>query len=249
MFTNKIKEVDAIKKEIDSFRPLKRREVQELKQYYRIGLTYSSNALEGNSLTETETKVVLEEGITIGGKLIREHFEAFGHSDAYDLVYKLTKHPEITEKDICALHKLFYFRINPKRAGKYRKEQVFITGTDYVPPAAETIQTAMKQFAAELPVLKAKHHPVEFSALLHLQLVSIHPFIDGNGRTARLTMNLALMQAGYPITIIPVISRVDYINCIKQAQLNKDSAPFINFISTMVYESVQDYARMIKSLA
>jgi len=109
MFTNKIKEVDNLKKEITSFRPLKRRELQELKQYYRIGLTYSSNAIEGNSLTETETKVVLEEGITIGGKLVKEHLEALGHSDAYDSLYKLIKHSEITEKDICALHKLFYF--------------------------------------------------------------------------------------------------------------------------------------------
>ncbi len=245
-----MKEVDALKKEIASQQPLKRRKLQELKQYYRVALTYSSNAIEGNSLSDAETKAILEEGIAIGGKLVKEHLEVLGHSDAYDLLYKLTKnHAELTEKDICKLHKLFYFRIDPKLAGKYRKEQVFITGTDFVPPAPDQVSGLMKQFAAEISTLKAKYHSIEFAALLHLKLVTIHPFIDGNGRIARLVMNLALMQAGYPITIIPVINREDYINCIKQIQLNNDPMPFINFISTMVYESANDYLRMLKALA
>jgi len=250
MFTNKIKEVENLKKEIASFQPLKRRKVQELKQYYRIGLTYSSNAIEGNSLSEAETKIILEDGIAIGGKLVKEHLEVLGHSDAYDVVLKLAKnHSEITERDINKLHKLFYFRIDQKQAGKYRKGQVFITGTDFVPPASDQVPSLMKQFAAEIPTLKAKYHPIEFAALLHLKLVTIHPFIDGNGRIARLAMNLALMQAGYPITIIPVINRMDYINCIKQIQLNNDPIPFINFISAMAYESANDYVRMLKALA
>lgn len=249
MDMNKIKEIDALKTEIAAFQPLKRRKLQELKQYYRVAFTYSSNALEGNSLSEAETKIILEEGIAIGGKLVKDHLEVLGHSDAYDLLLKLAKnHHEITEKDMSKLHKLFYFRIDNKQAGKYRKEQVFITGTDFVPPAPDQLASLMKQFATEIPTLKAKYHPIEFAALMHLKLVTIHPFIDGNGRIVRLIMNLALMQAGYPITIIPVINRMDYINSIQQIQLSKDPIPFVNFISTMVYESAQDYLRMLKAL-
>lgn len=113
MNENILKKIDELKKEIDLYRPLKKHEFAELKAYYRIGLTYTSNALEGNSLTETETKIVLEEGITIGGKLIRDHLEVIGSSDAYDLLYKLVKRSKIEEKDILKLYKLFYFCIDP----------------------------------------------------------------------------------------------------------------------------------------
>ena len=100
-------------------------------------MTYSSNALEGNSLTETETKIVIEEGITIGGKSVRDHMEALGHSEAYDLLFRLAKRQEITETDIKELHRLFFYRIDEKQAGKYRKCRVIITGTDFIPPAPD----------------------------------------------------------------------------------------------------------------
>ena len=248
MNENKLKKIDELKKEIDSYRPLKKNELDELKAYYRIGLTYSSNAIEGNSLTETETKIVLEEGITIGGKLLKDHLETLGSSDAYDLLYKLVKTPGITEKDILKLHKLFYFRIDPKQAGKYRKVQVFITGTEFIPPAAQEIPYLMKEFTQEIPTLKEQYHPSEYAALLHLKLVTIHPFIDGNGRCARLLMNLALMHAGYPITIIPPIVRKDYINAIRTAQTSKNNGPFVDFISSMVIEAEYEFLRLVRAL-
>lgn len=248
MYKSKIQEIDQLQEEINSYRPLKKRELQELKEYYRIGLTYTSNALEGNSLTETETKIVLEEGITIGGKLIKDHLETIGHSDAYDLLYKLEKKDEIKEKDILNLHKLFYFRIDPKQAGKYRKEQVFITGTDFVPPLATLVPHQMREFVADMPTLQQSNHPAEYAALIHLQLVTIHPFVDGNGRTARLLMNLALLQAGYVIAVIPPVVRRDYIDAIKKAQVSNDNGPFINFISNMICESQRDYLRLVSRL-
>jgi len=116
-YKNSIACAQRLKQEIDSLRPLTKKQLNELKEYYRIGLTYSSNALEGNSLTETETKVVLEEGITIGGKLIKDHLEALGHSDAYNVLLKLATHDQIREKDVRDLHKFFYFRLNQKAAG------------------------------------------------------------------------------------------------------------------------------------
>lgn len=246
MYTNRIKEIDELQEQINSCRPLKKEVRDSLKEYFKIGLTYTSNALEGNSLTETETKIILEDGITIGGKSLNDHLEVIGHAQAYDWLYKLAKHQTITEKDILKLHALFYHYIDSKTAGKYRKQQVFITGTEFVPPAPHEIASLMKIFCNNIPSMNQKLHPVEYAAMLHKELVSIHPFVDGNGRTARLVMNLALLQHGYVVTIIPPIARADYINTLKRAQIEpKDNIPFINFISTMVYENQKDYIRMI----
>jgi Fic family protein len=242
-----LKEVDELKKEINKYRPLSRNALKQLREYSRIGLTYSSNALEGNSLTETETKIVLEEGITIGGKPLRDHFEAMGHSEAYDHLYKLSKNKVITEEDILELHKLFYYRIDKAYAGAYRRVPVIITGADVKFPPPSKIKPLMHEFIREIPLLKKKHHPVEYSALLHLRLVDIHPFIDGNGRTARLLMNLALLQAGYVITIIPPILRREYLDSLKASNRGVNN-PFINLMIGMVYESQKDYLRIVQTL-
>lgn len=248
MYSNKIKEIDELQEQINSYRPLKKKFIDNLKEYFKIGLTYTSNAIEGNSLTETETKIILEDGLTVGGKPLRDHLEAMGHAQAYDLLYKLAKNKEIRQQDILHLHKLFYYHIDIKNAGKYRKQQVFITGTEFVPPGPKQVPELMKNFIMDMGAIRHKVHPVEFAALLHKELVSIHPFVDGNGRTARLVMNLALLQNGYVVTIIPPILRSDYISLLKRAQVvPKDDKPFINFISTMVYESQKDYLRMINS--
>ena len=246
MFENKLREIDLLQKEINQFRPLKKHELKELKEYYRIGLTYTSNAIEGNSLTQTETKIILEEGITIGGKLLKDHYEVVGHSQAYDLLYKFAKRTEIKERDILNLHKFFYYRIDNRFAGKYRKERVFITGTEFVPPAANEIPVLMKDLVQNMPNLQRKFHSVEYAALVHKKLVMIHPFIDGNGRTARLLMNLILLQQGYVVTIIPPIVRRDYIDALDKSR--KDDTFFISFISSMVYESQKDYLRLLRLL-
>lgn len=250
MYKDRIADIDKLKQELDKFRPLDESILQQLKQYYKISLTYTSNAIEGNSLTETETKVVLEDGITIGGKPLKDHFEAIGHSEAYDFLYKLSQAKEITEENILNLHKLFYRHITPDNAGTYRDKNVIITGSDFVPPSYKKVPDFMHDFANKIPDLRAKFHPVEFAALLHKELVTIHPFIDGNGRTARLLMNLALLQDGYAITIIPPILRNDYIYTLKQAQIDpKDDRPFINFVAEMVYESMKDYIRLIERVS
>lgn len=248
-YENKIKEIDELKKKTDKHRPFDKHTLKQLKEYYRIGLTYSSNALEGNSLTETETKIVLEDGITIGGKPVKDHYEAMGHSEAYDLLYRLATNKEIAEKDILELHRLFYYRIDETNAGHYRKVKVIITGTEFVPPAPARIPRLMKEFVSKIPGKRKKLHPVEFAAILHREMVSIHPFVDGNGRTARLLMNLALLQCGYTIAVIPPILRNEYIDAIKKTQTSPQTdAPFVNFISAMVYESMRDYLRLLNAL-
>ncbi|MCL2126963.1 MAG: Fic family protein [Treponema sp.] len=243
-YKNKNKEIDSLKKEIDSFRPLNKQLLKELQQFYRIGFTYSSNALEGNSLTESETKIIIEDGLTIGGKTIREHSEALGHSEAYTYLNTLAKNKTITESNILELHRLFYYRIDAKKAGKYRKQQVFISGTDYLPPKYKDIPDLMKNFVLSINELKETLHPVTLAAKLHERIATIHPFIDGNGRTARLVMNLSLLQNGYPIVIIPPILRNDYIASIRLANAG-DTEPFLNFISYIEYESSKDYLRLL----
>lgn len=246
IYENKIPGAEKLKNQIEKYKPLSPNLLKQLKEYYRIGLTYSSNSLEGNSLTETETKVVLEDGITIGGKPLKDHYEAIGHSEAYDLLFDLARGKEIVEQNILELHHLFYHRIDKENAGRYRKERVIITGSRYIPPSPDRVADLMKRFIEDIPAIREKHHPIESSSLIHKEFVSIHPFIDGNGRMARLLMNLCLLQEGYTITIIPPIKRVDYINSLETSHTKRDLRPFINFISCMVYESLKEYLRMIK---
>ncbi|MBN1830011.1 MAG: Fic family protein [Deltaproteobacteria bacterium] len=245
MSTAILKKIDALKAKIDGHRPLDTHMLKQIREYFRIGMAYSSNALEGNSLTETETKVVIEDGITIGGKPVRDHLEALGHSEAYDLLFRLAKGREITEANIKELHRLFYYRIDAKQAGKYRKHRVIITGTDFIPPAPGLIPELMKSFITDLPKARAEHHPVEFAAMVHKDLVTIHPFIDGNGRAARLLMNLALLQSGYPVAIIPPILRRDYLDTLNKTHKG-DDGPFINFIAGVCYESAKEYLRLLE---
>ncbi len=238
-----LREIDQLQKEINSYRPLLPDILKQIKGYFRIGLTYTSNALEGNSLTEIETKIVLEDGITIGGKPIRDYYEAQGHSEAYDYVYKLARGKGFIEKDIKKLHRLFYYRIDEAKAGKYRKTKVFISGSKYSLPSPEKISGLMKDFIKK--DFKKNHHPIDCSALIHKEFIFIHPFIDGNGRVARLLMNLILLQKGYCIAIIPPILRKDYIEALEKAHTNDKD--FRQFIAERVRETQKDYLRLLRT--
>ncbi len=245
MKTSVFQKIDALNARIDKHRPIDAHMLKQIREYFRIGMTYTSNALEGNSLTETETKIVIEDGITIGGKPVRDHLEVLGHSEAYDLLFRMAKGKEITEAGIKELHRLFYYRIDAKQAGKYRKKKVIITGTDFIPPAPDQIPGLMKDFVDRITRNRSVRHPVEFAAEVHQELVTIHPFIDGNGRAARLLMNLALLQAGYPLAIIPPILRRDYLDTLNWTHKG-DDAPFINFIAGVCYESAKEYLRLLE---
>lgn len=246
MRASRFQKIDSLKSRINKHRPFDAHLLRQLKEYFRIGLTYTSNALEGNSLTETETKIVIEDGITIGGKPLRDHYEAIGHSEAYDLLFELARQKDITERHIKELHRLFYYRIDAKQAGKYRKKKVFISGTEFIPPAPDKVPGLMAEFTDRIQETRAKHHPVEFAAWLHKELVTVHPFIDGNGRAARLLMNLALLQDGYPITIIPPALRREYLNALDTMHKGNEK-PFINFIAGACYESAKEYLRLLES--
>ncbi len=235
--------LDQTQTKIQSLRPLKPGELTQLKEYFKIGLTYSSNALEGNSLTETETKVVIEDGITIGGKPVRDHLEAIGHSEAFDHLYNIYQNQEITEQNINQLHNLFYHHIDPENSGTYRTQKVIVSGSKYIFPNPEKVPDLMKNLIKTLPQLKKDNHPAIFAAKLHLQFLEIHPYIDGNGRVARLLLNLSLLQSGYPITIIPPILRKDYIDTLEKAHF-KNQEPFLSFICQQIQESQKEYLKL-----
>jgi len=248
MYENKFAQNDEYKAQIDTFRPLSQDVLSQIQDYYKIGLTYSSNALEGNTLDLAETKVVLEDGLTIGGKPMKDHLEALGHAKAFQELFNLVGENSITEEDIKKLHYLFYNKIDEVNAGQYRKKQVIITGSDVEFPRPEVLDSAMKDFIEQIPQLKKELHPVAYAAMIHIIFVNINPFIDGNGRVARLLMNLALLQEGYNIVIIPPVVRSNYIRALQDSN-KKNYEPFINFISEMVLESQKEYLRIIERLS
>ncbi|MBI4639323.1 MAG: Fic family protein [Candidatus Tectomicrobia bacterium] len=242
------KRIDTLKAELDELRPLKPEHVAALKDYFKIGLTYTSNALEGNSLTETETKIVIEDGLAIGGKPLKDHLEAVGHAEAYDFMLSLAGQHRIVERHILQLHHLFYRRIDEEQAGRYRTVRVFITGSKHVPPSPAQVPVRMQAFCKEIPAKRKQMHPVDFAAWLHFHLVSIHPFVDGNGRTARLVMNSSLIQDSYPVVIIPPILRREYIDTLEVChRIKEEPEPFFDFIARAAIESLRDYIRLLRS--
>ena len=250
MYQSRLQEIDNLKAKIDSFRPLSENILKQIKAYFKISFTYTSNAIEGNTLSLSETKIIIEDGITIGGKPVKDHLEVIGQANAYDLLFDIAQNEkDITEQTILKLHHMLYNNIDEAKSGKYRECNVLITGSEYELPKHDKLQELMQEFCAEIPVKKENLHPVEFSAWLHERLVSIHPFIDGNGRTARLIMNLALLQAGYNIITIPPVVRNDYIFGLQEAQLKNNIQPFTNFISEMVLEAQKEYLRIIERLS
>lgn len=238
-----------LKEKLDGLRPFAPDALKQLKAYYRVNLTYTSNAIEGSTLTEIETKVVLEDGITIGGKPMKDHLAAVGHAKAYDHLYTLLEQPTVTEADILALHQLVALDDTDALPGQYRSKGVIITGSEFTPPPASDVPALMTTFINQkLQNWQKQKHPVESAALAHLELAHIHPFQDGNGRTARLLMNLLLMKSGYAITIIPPVVRQDYIATLDKAHLSGDSEAFINFMSNMAAEGLKNQLRLINAL-
>lgn len=238
-----LQKIDELQKIINNKRPLNEIEQKELKDYFAIGLTYSSNALEGNSLTISETKVILEDGLTVGGKPLKDILEAVGHKKAYDFMYSLTKEKTVSEDNIKQLHKLFYQGIDETNAGAYRKQRVFISGSEYNVTPYDQIEMSMSAMIKKFNEVRSIEHPVVFAAKLHQEFVYIHPFVDGNGRVARLLLNLVLLQDGYPIAVIPPICRSEYIAALEKGHENE--TVFIQFIMERVVEAQRDYIRLI----
>lgn len=232
---------DQLKAKLDEQRPLPKAVLENLHENLVLNWTYHSNAIEGNTLTLKETKVALE-GITVGGKTLREHFEAINHREAIlFLEEQLQAKAPIDEWLIKSLHQLVLKNIDNDNAGKYRAVNVLISGAEHTPPDAVQVLEQMRQFIEWANNDAPQLHPIEAAARIHGELVKIHPFTDGNGRTSRLLMNLVLMQAGFPATIITVEQRLEYYNVLDQAHTTGDYQAFIALVAHAVIKGFEPY--------
>lgn len=238
-------------KELNKLRPLPAVAVKKLKEQFQIEMTYNSNGIEGNSLTLKETFLVINEGITIKGKPLQDHLEAKNHQEALEYLYELIekdKSHTVSEQFIRSLHQLVTQNIDKEWAGKYRNSNVIIGGADHTPPDAVDVPDEMRELMEWLRKNRKKLHIVELAALLHHKLVYVHPFFDGNGRTARLAMNLLLMQAGYPLVIILKNDRKKYYRVLSRADRG-DLAPLVRFVSQMVSRSLDIYLKTLTPIS
>lgn len=232
------------KKCLDGFRPLPPTLVQNLERWFRVELTYTSNAIEGNTLTRRETALVVEKGITVGGKSLIEHLEATNHAQAIDWVETQIKRPptSLTENDILHIHNLILKGIDDPNAGHYRSVPVRISGSAVILPNPRKVPDLMQHFGEWLAD-DQNLHPVELAAEAHYRLVTIHPFVDGNGRSARLLMNMILLMCGYPAAIIRKRDRLAYIGALEKAQLGGSKEDYLKIISKAVDRSLDIYLK------
>ncbi len=232
------------KLELDGLRPLPPELTRNLDDWFRVELTFTSNAIEGNTLTRRETAVVIEKGLTVGGKSLKEHLEATNHAHALDFVHSLVqkKLSQLDEKDVLAIHDIILKGIDDDNAGHYRNVPVRISGSPVVMPNPRKVLKLMSDFTKWLT---GKHnlHPVAFAGEAHYRLVTIHPFVDGNGRTARLLMNLLLMVYGYPPAIIRKRDRLAYISALEKAQLGGSIEDYEKIIALAVDRSLNIYLK------
>jgi len=241
---NYFDEVDSLKKELDSKIPIPKETLKSLKESINLEWTYNSNGIEGNTLTLRETQVVLE-GITVGGKSIKEHLEAINHEKAILFLDDLVKDNEvISEWNIKNIHQLILKDIDNENAGRYRKENVTIKGATHLPPDYLKIPELMEKLILTYNTWN-EYHPIIQAALLHGELVKIHPFVDGNGRTSRLLMNLDLMNSGYNPVIIKKESRLKYYEALDKAYTTGNYTDFVKLVTKLEIEMLKKYLELL----
>lgn len=238
-------EIDALKTKLDSFRQF---DSYRIAQALELEYTFESNRIEGNTMTLRETDLVINEGLTISGKSMREHLEVINHQEAIAYIKDLMqKNTSINEREVLSIHNLILRGIHPEDAGRYRKVQVMTQGSSHMPPQPFLVAKEMEDFFIWYETNKNSLHPIVLAAEIHERLVTIHPFIDGNGRTSRLVMNLILLQNGYIIANIKgdYESRMQYYQALETAQTKNNKEDFLLFIAEMEKESLERYLSII----
>lgn len=236
--------IEELKAELDARRPLTQGELERLNEEFMIEFTYNSNAIEGNTLTLQETAMVLE-GITIDQKPLKDHLEAVGHKDAFLYVQDIvSKKIPLTEFVIKNIHSLVLIN-KPEDKGVYRRVPVRIMGAYTEPVQPYLIEPKITELLAENEKRKSTMNIIERVARFHLEFESIHPFIDGNGRTGRLLMNFELMQNGYPPINVKFSERKRYYDAFDSYSINQDTTQMTNLIAEYVTERLEQYLRVI----
>jgi Fic family protein/DNA-binding XRE family transcriptional regulator len=240
-----LQEIDVLKAKLDQFRQF---DSYRIAQALELEFTFESNRIEGNTMTLRETDLVINEGLTISGKSMREHLEVINHQEAIAYIkHLMEKNTSLNEREILSIHNLILRGINPEDAGRYRRVQVMIKGSSFMPPQPLLVSKEMEDFFIWYETNKKGLHPIVLAAELHERLVTIHPFIDGNGRTSRLVMNLILLQNGYVIANIKgdYDSRMTYYNALETAQTKNNKEDFLLFIAQIEKESLERYLEII----
>lgn len=239
--------IDAKLKQLQGLRPLPPAAVAKLKEQFAIDMTYNSNAIEGNKLTLKETFLVIQQGLTIKGKSLKDHLEAKDHIEALNYLYESVEHNKkhtLSEVLVRNLQHLVVKETDLLYAGKYRDGNVSITASDHVPPDVSEVKILMKETIDWVRKNQRATHPIELAALLHHKIVFIHPFDDGNGRTARLVMNVLLMQAGYPLVVILKNDRKKYYDALDKADKGRPEK-FVQFVAQAVERSMNIYLKTL----
>lgn len=242
-----LKRLDEAKRLIDEHRPLSKSILNRLHEQMVLEWTYNSNAIEGNTLTIKETKLVLQDGITVRNKPLKDYLEAINHKSAIDFVEELASQKnKITERNIREIHSLVLKDIDQDYAGVYRDINVRISGSKHAPPGPLKLKELMKSFVKKR--LNTTEHAVVEAALAHFELVSIHPFVDGNGRTARLLMNLVLIKKGFFPAIILKNDRLKYYDVLEKGH-SRNIDDFVFFIGRSLERTVYLYFEAIPKIA
>ncbi len=244
---NTLQKLQTKKQRLDSYKPLQNELIKNLEEWFRIELTYTSNAIEGNTLTRQETAMVVEEGLTVEGKSITEYQEAINHAEAFDFIQTLVSktRQELTHRDILDIHSIILNKIDDTNKGRYRNVAVRLRGSETILPNALKVPELMEEFIAWLQSNNADH-PVKIAIDAHFKLVSIHPFVDGNGRTARLFMNLLLKQVGYPPAIVRKEDRSTYINSLEKGQIKDDLTDYYDLMLEAIDRSLDIYLEAVE---
>jgi len=225
---SKTNRIQAKKVRLDTFRPFPNSILQRLHEDIALEWTYNSNAIEGNTLSLNETKVVLQHGLTIGGKTLREHFETLNHKKAIDwLTDRVNQDFSLSVKDVLHLHYLVMSGIADEYAGTIRTGRVRITGANFIPPNPLKVPALLDELIVWVNENPLNLNIVERISVFHHRFVWIHPFFDGNGRTARLVMNLLLMKWGYPPVIVLKVDRMKYYRALEDANSFQYSKLFL----------------------
>lgn len=234
---------------LNKLRPINQALLNKIREDFQIEMTYNSNAIEGNTLTKQETFWVISEGLTIKGKSLKEHLEAKNHKEALDFLYELIdihKKNTISEHLIKQIHSLTLKEADQEIAGRYRTGDVFISGSNHVPPSGFKVSGEMNNLIKWIKKEKDSYHIIELSAVLHHKLVAIHPFWDGNGRVSRIIMNILLMNFGYPMAIILKNDRKRYYRVLSEADKG-DYQNLCEFLAQSVIRSLNIYLGVLKS--
>lgn len=242
---NLLKEIDILKTKLDTYRQF---DSYRITQALELEYTFESNRIEGNTMTLRETDMVINEGLTISGKSMREHLEAINHHEAIGFIKDLMqRNISLNERDLLSIHNLILRGIIPEDAGRYRKVQVMIKGSSHMPPQPYMVAKDMEDYFIWYETNKNKLHPVILAAEMHERLVTIHPFIDGNGRTSRLVMNLILLQKGYIIANIKgdYDSHMQYYQTLETAQTKNNKEDFLLFVAQIEKENLERYIGII----